>query len=299
MLTVAFVLLLFFTSFSIGSIGLHSLVWNPRRRLLQRIRIYFPKDRANVYEVPLFQRLLAPLLQKFATFVGRLTPRRYREFLLRVTLLLTEPVDVARLIAAKWLLFVGTMLVFGALTFATRTSSPVLWLLPIVVFFLPDLLLRGRVNAQRRRMQSELPYLLDILSVILEAGTSFDSALGKICSKRDGPLYKELQRTMREMAVGSTREEALRHTAERIQLADFSALVRALIQADKMGVSIVKTIRLQSEQLRIKRAQRIREQAMKLPVKMMFPLVLFIFPPIFLVILGPGILQIIEMFTKA
>ncbi|HZG84734.1 type II secretion system F family protein [Paenibacillus sp.] len=293
-----FVALLFVASYSFWNLVWYALVWHPKRRLMQRIRIYFPREHKTIYEIPLLQRILTPLVQRFASAVGKLTPRRYREFLMRITLLLTDPVDVNRLIGTKWLLFSSTLLFFGLLLLTSGSLAPVMWIVPFALFFLPDLMIRGKVNKQRQEMQSELPYLLDILSVVLEAGTSFDNGLSKICAKRSGPLYTELERMMREIAVGSTREEALRHAAERVQLPDFSQLVRALIQADKMGVSIVRTIRMQSEQLRMKRAQRIHEKAMKLPVKIMFPLVLFIFPPIFLVILGPGILQIIEMFTS-
>ena len=295
---ILFVALLFVASYSFWNLIWYALIWHPKRRLLQRIRVYFPREHRTIYEVPLLQRVLTPLVQWFAAAVGKLTPRRYREFLMRITLLLTDPVDVNRLIGTKWLLLCSTLLFFSLLLMMNGSLAPVLWIVPFALFFLPDLMIRGKINKQRQDMQSELPYLLDILSVVLEAGTSFDNALLKICAKRSGPLYSELQRMLREISVGSTREEALRHAAERIQLPDFSQLVRALIQADKMGVSIVRTIRMQSEQLRMKRAQRIHEKAMKLPVKIMFPLVLFIFPPIFLVILGPGILQIIDMFMN-
>jgi len=295
---ILFVALLFVASYSFWNLIWYALIWHPKRRLLQRIRVYFPREHKTIYEVPLLQRVLTPLVQRFAAAVGKLTPRRYREFLMRIALLLTDPVDVNRLIGTKWLLLCSTLLFFALLLMMNGSLAPVLWIVPFALFFLPDLMIRGKINKQRQNMQSELPYLLDILSVVLEAGTSFDNALSKICAKRSGPLYAELQRMLREISVGSTREEALRHAAERIQLPDFSQLVRALIQADKMGVSIVRTIRMQSEQLRIKRAQRIHEKAMKLPVKIMFPLVLFIFPPIFLVILGPGILQILDMFMN-
>jgi len=295
---VLFVMSLFLAFFFIFLPTFHALLWHPRRRLLQRIRMLFPKEPGTIYEIPLAQRLLGPLLQRVAHWVGKLTPSRYRNVLAQLTALLVEPIDVNRLLGAKWLLFGGTALFFGSLRLVEGSLPPVCWLLPFALYFAPDVALRRKLERQRQRMQSELPYLLDMLSVVLEAGTSFDNALVKICAKRQGPLYRELERMQRDVSVGSTREEALRRTAERVRLSDFSALARALIQADRMGVSIVKTIRMQSEQLRVKRAQRIREKAMKLPVKMMFPLVFFIFPPIFLVILGPGALQIIAMFSE-
>ena len=147
-------------------------------------------------------------------------------------------------------------------------------------------------------MERALPDVLDLLTVSVEAGLGFDGALHKVSEKMKGALVEECSRLLNEMRVGVPRRNALVAMADRCNLPDISIFTTSLIQADQLGVSISNVLRVQSAAMREKRKQRAQEAAMKAPVKMLLPLVLFIFPTIFVILLGPAILQIIDTFAN-
>jgi tight adherence protein C len=132
----------------------------------------------------------------------------------------------------------------------------------------------------------------------VEAGLGFDQALLKIVEKTRGPLAAECKRVLHEIRIGTTRRDALRGMADRTGVDDLQTFVAAIIQADQLGVSIGNVLRIQSNQLRQKRRQRAEERAQKAPVKMLIPMILFIFPSLFIILLGPGILQLMDNFMK-
>lgn len=145
-------------------------------------------------------------------------------------------------------------------------------------------------------MVKALPYSLDLITVSVEAGLSLDGAITRIVNNISGPLSEEFGKTLKEMRMGIEKKIALRNMSERCDVRDLSVLINALIQADELGVSLGKVLRIESAQLREKRRQAAREKAMKAPVKILFPLIMFIFPAIFVIILGPAVIQMIEMF---
>jgi tight adherence protein C len=134
------------------------------------------------------------------------------------------------------------------------------------------------------------------MTVSVEAGLAFDSAMQKVSDKWTNHLAKEFERCNHEMRVGRTRREVLRDMAERVGVDDLTAFVAAVLQADQLGVSISKVLRIQSEQMRMRRRQRAEESAQKAPIKMLFPMVFLIFPALFIVLLGPAVLQLMETF---
>jgi tight adherence protein C len=168
----------------------------------------------------------------------------------------------------------------------------------IISVLIPSTLLKGRINTRKRKMTFELPDILDLMTVSVEAGLGFDAALGKITETAKGELVKELQITIREIQLGKSRREALTHMSKRCDIPDISNFVTSFVQADQLGVSIGRILRVQADQMRDKRKQRAREQAMKAPVKMLIPMVFFIFPTIFVVILGPAMIQISKVLFK-
>src|SRR5439155_22304528 len=139
-----------------------------------------------------------------------------------------------------------------------------------------------------------LPDILDLLIVSVEAGLGFDDAIDKVVEKMKGPFPDELRRVLQEMQLGKKRVEALRDMAARIEVSEVSTFVAAIYQADQLGVSMARVLHVQAETMRVARSQRIREMAAKLPVKMLFPLVFFIFPAIFVIIIGPGVISIMK-----
>ncbi|NLH46322.1 MAG: type II secretion system F family protein [Acholeplasmataceae bacterium] len=163
--------------------------------------------------------------------------------------------------------------------------------------FLPYLMLEQKITKRKAALQRELPDVLDLLTVSVEAGLGFDGALVKLSEKMKGEMVDEFTRMLQEVRVGVSRKDALRALAERCNVQDVSLFTSALIQADQLGVSIAKVLRIQSADIREKRKQRAEEQGMKAPIKMLFPLVFFIFPALLIVLLGPAFLQIFSIFA--
>ena len=147
---------------------------------------------------------------------------------------------------------------------------------------------RDRVRARHRAVARALPYGLDLLTLSVEAGLDFPAALAKVVDKgRSGPLAEELSVVLKELRLGKTREEALRNLARRVDLPALTSFVQALVHADRMGTPLGKVLRILSTQLRIERSQRAEKLANEAPVKLLLPLVLFIFPTLFLMLFGP------------
>jgi tight adherence protein C len=157
--------------------------------------------------------------------------------------------------------------------------------LPIAV----DLRVRGR----RDKIVSQLPTVLDLLTLSVEAGMSFDSALQRLVRRLNGPLVDEMALMLREIQLGTSRHDALTALATRVDAQEVTSFVRALTQADKLGVPLAQMLRTQAEELRIRLRNEAEEHAMKAPVKMLFPTVILIFPAIFIVVLGPAVISVL------
>jgi tight adherence protein C len=154
-----------------------------------------------------------------------------------------------------------------------------------------------RKSKQRNRLAlKELPDILDLLTVSLEAGLGFDSALSKLIAKKQGIVTSEFRRCLEEIRLGKTRREALTGVKERLDLDEIKSFVSGILQAEKLGIGMVQVMRVQSQEVREQRKQRAEEAAMKAPIKMLFPLVLFIFPCLFIVLLGPVVIEFITNF---
>jgi tight adherence protein C len=190
-------------------------------------------------------------------------------------------------------LFVGAMLGAG------RGASGLLMgalFLGAVGFLAPDYGLTMKVRGRTERIRADLPDALDLLAVSVEAGLGFDASLAKLNENMEGPLAEEFGLTLSEMRIGESRSEALKRLSERVDAQELSAFTRALIQADQLGTSLGRILRVQAADARLRRQAAAEERAMKAPIKMLFPTVLFIFPAMFLVILGPAILNIQTIF---
>ena len=190
-------------------------------------------------------------------------------------------------------------LAFGlyALFLGLSVGIVILFLLMGLVFalILPSFYLKQKTEARNKRALKELPDFLDLLTVSIEAGLGFDSALSKLVAKKDGVLSKEFQRCLEEMRLGKTRRESLSGVRDRINIDDLKLLIGHIIQAEQLGIAMAQVLNVQSHEIRQRRKQRAEEQAMKAPIKMLFPLILFIFPCIFIVILGPVVINLMEV----
>lgn len=245
---------------------------------------------------PFSQRVLKPMIDGSARFAARFTPQRSIEATRHKLDLAGNP--------NNWgpTQFLGVRgiaaLVLGVLTFVLTAlgSVPVMQRLLIVVgtlalgYFLPVYWLGNKIKQRQGNIVKQLPDALDLLTISVEAGLPFDGAMQRVAEKWDNEISNSFARVLSEIRVGKTRRDALKTMAERCDVPDVTSFIAALVQADQLGISIAKVLRIQSEQMRIKRRQRAEEKAHQAPIKMLFPMVFLIFPSLWIVILGPAII---------
>jgi tight adherence protein C len=164
-------------------------------------------------------------------------------------------------------------------------------------YVIPGVVVKGRASRRRDDVQAALPDALDLLAVSVEAGLGFDAAIAKLVEHMHGPLIDEFSLALTEMRVGEARQDALKKLSARVDSPELAAFVRAIIQADQLGISLGKILRVQAVDTRLKRQAAAEERAMKAPIKMLFPTVLFIFPAMFIVVLGPALIQLSKVFA--
>lgn len=186
------------------------------------------------------------------------------------------------------LIYILVLNIFKAFTFG------ILMMLVVSVAF--NFSLSRKIEMRKRKILKDLPYTLDLITVSVEAGLSFDGAMARVVGNISGELCDEFAKSLKEIRMGIQRKTALRNMSERCDVRELSMLITSLIQADELGVSLGRVLRIESTNLREHRKQLAREKAMKAPVKMLFPLIFFIFPSIFIVILGPAAIKIFRVF---
>jgi tight adherence protein C len=253
-------------------------------------------------ERPFAERVLAPLSDRLVSLGRRLTRADTAERLRHRLDIAGNPPgwDVPRIIGAKAL----AMVLLGGLAvvyvLGNGTAFPKAALVVAAVgglgFVLPNILIFNAGQKREALMQRALPDALDLLTVSVEAGLGFDAAVMKVARNTQGPLAEEFARLQQEMRLGVGRGEALRGLAERSTLKDLKSFSLAIVQADQLGVPIGRVLRVQSGEMRLKRRQRAEEQAQKVPVKIMIPLVLFIMPCLLIVVGGPAAVQMMDVF---
>jgi len=248
---------------------------------------------------PFSQRIIKPILQGISQLLGRLTPQRNIEETRRKLELAGKPYGwgPAEFLGIRGL--AGILLATLAFLLLTLTGQylPKRFLATAVAgglgfYVLPTLWLSSQIRRRQTEIVKALPDALDLLTISVEAGLGFDAALSKVAEKWENELSLAFNRVIQEIQMGKLRREALRDMADRMDVPDVSSFVAAIIQADQLGVSIAKVLRIQSEQMRIRRRQRAEEKAHQAPVKMLFPMVFLIFPALLVVLLGPAILVV-------
>ncbi|MGO4490769.1 type II secretion system F family protein [Arthrobacter sp. 2YAF22_2] len=231
----------------------------------------------------------------------RLTPAGYVRKLDKLLSLAGRPTSLplGRVLAAKPLLgLTGVLLGFYI---SASGSTPVIKLVGLFVvllgYFIPDLLLYSKGQERQKIMQLELANTLDQMLISVEAGLGFEGAMARAGENGKGPLAEELVRTLQDMQVGRSRRESYQALAERTNIPELRSFVQAVVQADTYGIAISRVLRIQAKVMRVKRRQRAEEKAMKLPVTILFPLLFFIFPVLFIAILGPAVINAIATFS--
>jgi tight adherence protein C len=251
---------------------------------------------ATTAQLKFRERVLVPSVARLASMALRLNPKATVE---AISTRLNAAGLSSRISPTQFLAAKGALAIAAAL-FAISVgviNAPVFGivfapLLAGVGFFVPDAALTLRIRARREGIKGELPDALDLLAVSVEAGLGFDGAVTKLTEYMDGALVEEFAQTLGEIRIGESRHEAMKKMAERVATPEIASFVRSVVQADQLGISLGRILRVQAADSRLRRQAAAEEKAMKAPIKMLFPTVLFIFPAMFLVILGPALLNL-------
>ena len=247
--------------------------------------------------VPFSDRVLVPGVEALANAATSVLPAKVLANIEKQLLRAGNPMTLNAYVVF-WIASVTLMsgLVLAAVVVVLGTIGPqhALVILGFGAFgwMLPGMWLKGRVKTRQKLVIKSLPDALDLVTTCVEAGLGLDAALARVADKSSGPIADEMTRMLRDMAMGKMRREALTEMADRIGVDELTSFVNAVVQAEQLGVSIGQVLRVQSDQMRIRRRQRAERTAHEAPIKMIFPLVLFIFPAFMLVILGPAGIRI-------
>lgn len=253
--------------------------------------------------LPFKDRVVKPALRKLGELIESLTPTRLQGSLKDKLIAAgyTTKTNMVNFLTIQGILVFCLPLVVMFLTSIVSSRLEKILLFGMLAFLvsllLPSIVLTNKKIARQNQIRKSLPDALDLLVVSVEAGLSFDMALAKVTEKIKGVLSEEFAVALNEIRLGKVRKQALREMGERTGVDELISFVGAVVQADQLGVSIGNVLRIQADSMRTYRRQRIEELTAKAPVKMLFPLIFFIFPSMFVVILGPAIIHLIRIFT--
>ena len=253
---------------------------------------------------PFSERILVPILRAVGEFSTRFTPQRVLEQTNLKMELAGNPVrvDASTFLASRFVvagLFGGFLILIFSISaptwsFGTRTLVVLVFI--GLGFSFPQLWLQSKINSRQTEIRKAMPDALDLLTICVEAGLGFDAAMAKVSEKWENHLSVAFARALREVQLGKTRREALRVMADRMGIPEMTSFVAAVIQSEMLGVSMAKVLRIQSDQMRMKRRQHAEELAHKAPIKMLVPMALLIFPSIMIILMVPAVFQIMGVF---
>lgn len=262
-----------------------------------------PKELNAELEKSFGERVLAPLQGRAVKLGRRISGADTAERIRRKLDLAGNPAGwtVDRVLSGKVIGAVAGLV--GGLVFQLMLTSPAVKIVivvgaVIVGFFAPNLYLYQKSHERADRLQRDLPDAIDLLTISVESGLGFDAALQQVARNTEGPLAEELSRVMREMQIGQGRADALRAMGERTSVGDLRTFVGAMVQADAFGIPVAQVLRVQSAEMRVKRRQRAEEKAQQVPVKITIPLIFCILPTLFIAVMGPAVLSIMDSFNK-
>ena len=258
-----------------------------------------PTDlRQQELQQPFIDRMIVPFLTGISGWARRTTPAGTAARIERRLVLAGRPEgwDANRVISLKVVgLFIGALLallIMRAGDASLAATTGLCLLVGGMGFFAPDAILARKADERQDEIRRTLPDTMDLLTISVEAGLGFDAALVQVMNNVPGALTQEIGRLLHEMRLGKSRADAFRSLAERTEVPELNSFVLAMVQADTFGVSISKTLRAQAKELRAKRRQRAEEKAMRIPIKILFPMIFCVLPSLFIVVLGPGAIRI-------
>jgi len=301
-------ILLLFISLSCLFYNVFNLKESPKAGISRRL--YYIKQQTNdampedELGASFEERIIKPVLEGIGKAVLRLAPKEMITNMANKIIMAGKPYSwgVKNWLGIQAFMILGLPVLILILYIQFRMDVGDLFLIilasVIIGLLFPDMILNAKIRKRQSEITKSLPDIMDLLTVSVEAGLTFDSALSKVVEKMPGPLAREFEIVLQEIKVGKTKKEALYQMSDRIGVQDLRSFVSAVVQAEQLGVSLGRVLRLQSEQIRLNRKQRISEKAMKAPIKMLIPMVVFIFPVIFIVLLGPIVINLIGIFAK-
>jgi tight adherence protein C len=262
-----------------------------------------PKELTKEYDESFTDRIMAPLQHRASRLARRLSgsdaPERIRK---RLDVAgnpvgwTVERVQAGKVVGAITMFFLGVALT-ALLGNSFTVRLVIIATVTLVGWFGPNLYLYQKVYDRSKRMQRDLPDAIDLMTISVESGLAFDAAVQQVARNTQGPLADEFSRVLREMQIGQGRAQALRGLADRTEVDDVKSFVTAMVQADSFGIPIANVLRIQSSEMRTKRRQRAEEQAQKVPVKITVPLIFCILPCLFIAVMGPAVIHIMDSFS--
>jgi tight adherence protein C len=251
---------------------------------------------------PLAERIIIPMARTLGEFAIRFTPQNAIQETARKLEQAGNPrgIDPTTFWAGRFIFAIGLaglfifVFSFAAAGWPLGRRLLIIGVFTILGFYLPELLIRSRIQKRQKEIRRAMPDALDLLTICVEAGLGFDGAMSKVNEKWDNELSLAFGRVLREIQLGKLRREALRDMAERVGIAEMTSFVAAIIQSEQLGVSMARVLRIQADQMRIKRRQAAEEEAQKAPIKMLFPMGILIFPSILIILLGPAAIMLMK-----
>jgi tight adherence protein C len=272
--------------------------------LAERLAEYSQRgDAVSLEEIELSQpfadRVIMPIVRKLGDLSSKFTPQHVLEQTRKRLEMAGNPgkMDASTFLVVHFVsagIFGGLVFLFSLFAHQYSIGIKALMILGFAVlgYFFPDLWIRSKINSRQKSVRKAMPDALDLLTICVEAGLGFDAAMSKVNEKWNNDLSMAFGRVIREIQLGKLRREALRDMADRLGLAEMTSFVAAVIQSEMLGVSMAKVLRIQSDQMRVKRRQHAEEEAHKAPIKMIFPMGLLIFPSLMIVLLTPAALKL-------
>ncbi|HLZ07702.1 MAG TPA: type II secretion system F family protein, partial [Chloroflexota bacterium] len=291
-----------------GAVALIALVLFARSResVSQRLSTYGGRSTSKLDPtLPFSARVIAPMVSGIANLVLSVSKSQIERDVRAKLSSAGNPsgLDVNKFLALRGLGLVAPVLLFALPRILSGTLDLKGMAITIVLcgvgWKAPGFWLDGRISARRKVVTAALPDALDLIIVCVEAGNGLDSALTMVAARLSGPLAEEIDRMLREIGLGKARHDAMHDMSDRVGAPDLQSFIAAIVQADQLGVSIGQVLRVQGEAMRIRRSQRAEEAAAQAPVKMLVPMVLFILPSLFIIIMGPVVLGLMKSFSPA
>ncbi|MEK7247184.1 MAG: type II secretion system F family protein [Chloroflexota bacterium] len=262
-----------------------------------RNRNLLKEDLSVDLDIAFMDRVLKPSVERVAQTATKILPQRSISEIQQQLVMAGNPMRLNTFLTF-WAAMLGVVGLLGLMVFVSMSAPliPHKLGIAVVLFFIgytyPRTWLKGKVKAKQKLVIKVMPDALDLITTCVEAGLGLDAALQRVADKSEGPLADEIGKMLRDVSMGKLRREAMTELSERVGVEELTNFINSIIQAEQLGVGIAQVLRVQSDQLRTSRRQRAERSAQEAPIKMLFPLVLFIFPAFLMVILGPAVIRI-------